>query len=47
MKERQYDVALSFAGEDRHYAATLTQLFSRQGGIQSFTTNTGKRNFGA
>ena len=31
MKERQYDVALSFAGEDRHYAATLAQLLTAGG----------------
>jgi hypothetical protein len=31
MKERQYDVALSFAGEDRHYAERLAELLTAGG----------------
>ena len=31
MKERQYDVALSFAGEDRHYAEQLARLLKLGG----------------
>ena len=31
MKERQYDVALSFAGEDRHYAEQLAELLKLGG----------------
>ena len=35
MKERQYDVALSFAGEDRHYAEKLAELL-KAGGYSVF-----------
>ena len=35
MKEKQYDVALSFAGEDRHYAEQLAELL-RLGGYLVF-----------
>ena len=35
MKEKQYDVALSFAGEDRHYAEELAKLL-RAGGYSVF-----------
>lgn len=31
MKEKQYDVALSFAGEDRHYAKQLAELLEAGG----------------
>ena len=31
MKERQYDVALSFAGEDRHYTEKLAELLKLGG----------------
>ena len=31
MEEKQYDVALSFAGEDRHYAQKLAELLKAEG----------------
>ena len=31
MKERQYDVALSFAGEDRQHAERLAELLTADG----------------
>ena len=35
MKEKKYDVALSFAGEDRKYAEELAELL-QSGGYSSF-----------
>ena len=47
MNERQYDVVLSFAGEDRHYAEHLAKLLTGVEGIPSLMTQLNGRNFGA
>ena len=45
MTEKKYDVALSFAGEDRPYAEKLAKLLEA-GEYSVFMTNLNGRNFG-
>ena len=44
--QRKYDVALSFAGEDRHDTPKNWQIFSNQAATKSSTTSTNRRSFG-